>query len=123
MKWILLVSSLVFSFYLLFVIRILPNEVGIYKDEISGLNWIESKPGYHISPPWHLCTMIDIRPMRVGISCACRAYKYELVSFNINNWKEFITREGWSYYWFRNRLSLNFGTEEEYRGFRNIMRG
>ncbi len=46
-----------------------------------------------------------------------------LISFNISGYLEFIEKEGFGYYWWRNRLSFNYGNKLEYRGLPNVLRG
>jgi hypothetical protein len=46
-----------------------------------------------------------------------------LLSFDKYHWKEFVAAEGWRYWWWANRFSINFGYDEEYRGMRDILRG
>ncbi len=54
---------------------------------------------------------------------AGRGYSAKLVQFQPDAWREFVAIEGFRYYWWANRFSLNFGYSEEYRGMRDILRG
>jgi len=47
----------------------------------------------------------------------------KLVQFDPEHWEEFVKVEGWRYYWWSNRISFNLGYREEYRGWRDVMRG
>lgn len=90
----------------------------IFTGEMSILN-----RGFRMSPPWVLSSNIDIRPFRSCVECSCRNITCNLVSFNKDGWKDFVSREGFRYYWWSNRLSINMGHKEEYRGIKNILRG
>lgn len=96
---------------------------GIAWNFVSGELWLQ-EGGYHITSPWTLVTRVDTRPQRVCITSASRvAFNCKLVQFRREAWREFVVTEGWRYYWCSNRLSLNLGYREEYRGLRDILRG
>ena len=106
------------------VTHIEPTEAGI------GINWFNGnlrlldRAGWHLTPPWVWVTKVQTTPMRVSVSTASRGYSSKLVQFQKEYYKEFIATEGWYFYWWYNRLSFNIGYthDEEYRGFRDIMR-
>jgi hypothetical protein len=110
-------------FYLLFVNYTEPTEVGIARNWFNGDMYLQDKGGWHLSPPWVWVACIDTRPMRVAVTSASRGYNAKLVQFDPRYWKEFVQVEGWHYYWWYNRLSFNWGYDEEYRGVRDLMRG
>jgi hypothetical protein len=114
-------------FWLLFstTIRYIePGEAGIEWRPLSGQMTLLDRAGWHLSPPWALVTIIDTKPQRLCLtSSAHAAPNCRLAQFDATRYREFIAVEGWSYYWFRNRLSFNYGHPETYRGFRDVMRG
>lgn len=112
-----------FLFYMLFINIVRVNEITLNYDIFSGQVSCDKNPGIKITAPWVLVSNIDIRPTRVCIDCSCNNITCELVSFNHIGYEEFIQREGWSYYWWKNRISFNMGNNSEWRGFENILRG
>ncbi|MCR4314080.1 MAG: hypothetical protein NUV84_02440 [Candidatus Uhrbacteria bacterium] len=76
-----------------------------------------------MSLPWVQAAHIELRPQRVCITTTGRGYSCKLVRFNAEHFQEFVRVEGFRYYWWANRLSYNHGYDEEYRGFRDILRG
>ena len=80
-------------------------------------------PGWQVSPPWVLTTNLDARPMRVCITTSANAYNCKLVQFIPSLYNHFVNTQGFQYYWWANRFSFNSGYREEYRGFRDIVRG
>jgi hypothetical protein len=61
--------------------------------------------------------------MRVCITSASRGFNCKLVQFVPSDYREFVAVQGFSYYWWANRISFNSGYSEEYRGMRDLMRG
>ena len=110
-------------FYLLFVNYTEPTQIGISRNLITGQMWIQNKGGWHLTAPWVKVAVIDTRPIRVSVASAGHGYSAKLVQFDARGWKEFVAIEGFRYYWWANRLSVNFGYNEEYRGMRDILRG
>lgn len=112
------------AFYILFVNYLEPTEVGVARNWINGHLYLQT-PGLHITPPWIWVNRIDTAPIKVSVSTSSRGYNAKLVQFNTNYWKEFTLTEGWAYYWWYNRFSFNSGysKDEEFRGFRDVMRG
>jgi hypothetical protein len=101
-----------------------PGEAGIEWRPISGQIRLLDTPGWQFSAPWAFVTVIDTRPQRLCLTSSVHAApNCRLASFDTRHYREFIAVEGWSYYWFRNRLSFNFGHPETYRGWRDVMRG
>jgi hypothetical protein len=84
---------------------------------------IQNMGGFHLTSPWTLVTVVDTRPQRVCVTSASRAFNCKLAQFDPARYKEFVATEGFRYYWWANRISFNFGYHEEYRGFRDILRG
>jgi len=109
-------------FYFGFVNHIEPSEVGIARNETSGEVWLQSA-GWHLTPPWVRVNPMDTRPMRVSVPSAGRGYSAKLVRFDPVYYREFLSTEGFRYYWWANRFSFNSGYDEEYRGLRDILRG
>jgi hypothetical protein len=117
------ITSLIFLFYFLFLNFTEPTELGIARNQISGKMWAQESGGWHISQPWVLVSIIDTRPIRVAVTSHGHGYCAKLVQFNKGHWREFVAIEGFYYYWWANRISINFGYDEEYRGMKDIMRG
>lgn len=90
-----------------------------FSGELKG----DTVAGWKISAPWEMVSKIDLRPTRVCITSAANSYSCKLVSFQRTKWEDFIKVQGFSYYWWSNRFSFNFGYKDEYRGFKDIMRG
>lgn len=119
---ITLVLTLPFLFYLGFVNHIEPSEIGLARNEFDGTIQLQSA-GWHLTPPWFRVSPIDTRPMRVTVPSAGRGYSSKLVRFDPSHYREFLETEGFRYYWWANRFSFNCSYDEEYRGFRDIVRG
>ncbi len=100
-----------------------PTEIGIARNLVSGEMWIQDGGGFYVNPPWVWVSRVDTTPMRLGVTSAGRGYSAKLVQFDKTHWKDFVEVEGWRFWWLSNRISFNFGYEEEYRGMRDIMRG
>jgi hypothetical protein len=115
--------GLILLFYLGFLNYTEPTQIGITWNVISGEMCAKENGGWHISPPWVWMVRIDARPMRVAITTGGHGYNAKLIQFNPKAWRDFISTEGWRYYWWSNRFSFNLGYHEEYRGFRDVMRG
>ena len=125
-KWVLLAIAVVvpvFLFWLMFVNYLEPTQVGIARNKISGKMWLQKDGGFYITPPWVFVMRIDTHPMRVSVMSAGKGYSSKLVQFQPEYWEEFVKVEGFRYYWWANRFSINFGYHEEYRGLKDIFRG
>lgn len=119
----LLIVSPILLFYLLFVNVVKIHECSLNYNFISGKIVVDTIPGIKINSPWVLVSNIDTRPIRVCVDCSCNNISCKLVSFNPHHYQDFIEKEGWSYYWWRNRVSFNSGNNREWRGMDNIIRG
>ena len=117
------ISSVVFLFYLLFFNFVTMNEVTLNHNMIDGTVQCDTIPGFKLSAPWVQVSKIDKRPVVVSVDCACRNLTSKLVAFNPKEYKSFVQKEGWAYYWLRNRISFNMGNKQEWRGFDNVLRG
>lgn len=115
-------SILLFVVYLAFFNHVEYHTVGLAYDRISGKSWIQT-PGYYFTNPFTMVNNIDIRPTRVCLTSTGRAYNCKLVSFVPKYYSEFLEIEGFRYYWLSNRLSFNFGYNQEYRGMIDLLRG
>lgn len=109
--------------YLLTIHRTDINHVAITRNYLSGEIKLDSTAGYSLTYPWVQVVKIDIRPIRVCIPSTNRNINCRLVQFNSKHWKEFVRIEGVRYYWFDNRISFNSGYNDEYRGFKDLIRG
>lgn len=121
LKWSAPVGALLL-FYLGCLNHVEPSQVGLAKNIASGEVWVQPA-GWHLTPPWVMVARIDTRPVRVAVASSGRGYSAKLVRFVPEHYREFVAVEGFRYYWWDNRLSFNFGHDEEFRGLRDIMRG
>ena len=99
-----------------------PTEIGVARNLLTGKIWVQNG-GWHLECPWVLVPHIDTRPMRVSVDSAGHGYRAKLVRFVPSEWESFVKIEGWRLWWFSNRLSFNFGYEDEHRGLKDIFRG
>lgn len=111
------------TFYFLFLNYTEPTEAGIARNWITGEFWVQKEGGWYLTAPWVRVAVIDTRPMRVTVDSAGYGYSAKLIQFNVDGWQEFVTVEGFRYYWWANRISFNSGYNEEHRGVRDILRG
>lgn len=109
--------------YAAFINHTEPTEIGIARNMVTGKMWIQEEGGFHITPPWVWVTCVPTHPVRVAVMSSGRGYSAKLVQFEKRHWKEFVALEGWRWYWFDNRFSINFSYDEEYRGIKDILRG
>ncbi len=112
-----------FLFYFFCFNHIEPSEVGIARNFVTGKMWLQQKAGWYLTSPTTRVAQVDIRPMRVKVTTAGFGYSAKLVKFEPQGWEKFVETEGFRYYWWYNRLSFNWGYDEEYRGIRDILRG
>ncbi|MBI2023078.1 hypothetical protein HYT01_00755 [Candidatus Giovannonibacteria bacterium] len=110
-------------FYLACVHYLEPNQVGIVRNRFTGEVRLDDQASFDITPPWIAVSRIDIRPMRVCITSASRGFNCKLIQFAPAHFKEFVLVQGFHYYWWANRISFNFGYNEEYRGMKDLLRG
>lgn len=97
--------------------------VGLTWNPFNGNVELVEKSGWNIRPPWVLLSKIDTKPTRVCITSAGRGVNCVLVKFEPDHYQEFVATEGFHLYWWYNRLSYNFGYNEEYRGMKDVLRG
>jgi hypothetical protein len=117
------ITCAVLLFYFLCFNHTEPNEIGIARNWITGNMWVQEKPGWHLTSPSTRVAQVDIRPVRVKVATAGHGYGAKLVKFEPKGWEKFVETEGFRYYWWYNRLSFNWGYDEEYRGMKDILRG
>lgn len=80
--------------------------------------------GWFAHAPWNFVSTIDTRPQRVCITSGARAaLNCRLVQFEPSHYREFIAAQGFGFYWWSNRISINTGHREEYRGMKDLLRG
>lgn len=115
-------TALVF-FWLAFVHYTEAYKLGIRWNFVTGEVSVDAHGGVNISPPWVLISRVDLRPQRLCITSTTRAVNCKLVQFVPAAFREFVATEGFRYYWLSNRISFNLGYNEEYRGWRDILRG
>ncbi|MDD5050782.1 MAG: hypothetical protein PHV93_03520 [Candidatus Pacebacteria bacterium] len=99
-----------------------PTELGVSRNWLTGEMWT-TQGGYQFIAPWIGVAHIDTRPVKVVVSSTGRGYSAKLVQFQPEHWREFVDTEGWRYYWWDNRFSINFGLNEECRGMESVLRG
>jgi len=112
-----------FVFYLTCVHYTDYHEIGIVRNDFTGETSIDSVSGFGITAPWVQVAKIDIRPVRICVTSSTRNFNCKLASFDKRYWDEFVSLEGFRYYWWANRFSFNSGYKEEYRGMKDIIRG
>lgn len=122
-KIILSSIFILFSFYIMFVNYIEPNQIGIVRNIISGKMYVQEHGGFYFTAPWVFVIRVDTSPIRVSLMSGGKGYSSKLVQFQKEYWEEFVNIEGFRYYWWSNRFSINFGYTEEYRGMKDILRG
>ena len=99
------------------------HHLGIARNQITGEMWKMGPGGTYVTGPWVRVARVETRPIRVSVESAGRGYSGKLVQFQQEHWKQFVEVEGFRYWWWGNRISFNWGHEEEYRGIPNILRG
>lgn len=122
-NWSATAAAMLMVTYLPFVHHTDVNQVALMHNVANGSITIDRTAGFTISAPWVLVSRIDIRPNRVCVEGAARVANCRLAKFVPEHLTEFVDREGFRYYWFANRVSFNFGHNQEYRGARNYLRG
>jgi hypothetical protein len=99
------------------------QHIGLAWNPLSGEKGL-LQAGWHATAPWVFVSEVDARPMRVCITTSAHAgVNCRLVQFIPERYDEFLKTEGFRWYWWSNRISFNGGYREEYRGFRDVMRG
>jgi hypothetical protein len=67
---------------------------------------------------------VSTAPQRLCLtSSAHAAVNCRLVQFVPEHYRQFLAIEGFRWYWWSNRFSFNLGYREEYRGFKDVLRG
>lgn len=113
----------IFVFWLGFLNYTEPTQIGVARNLATGKMWAQIGGGWHLTPPWVLVARIDTRPTRVSVDSAGHGFSAELVQFIPEQWEAFVNTEGFRYWWWANRISFNFGYENEHRGMKDILRG
>lgn len=113
----------IFLFCFGFFNYIQPNQIGIARNRLTGDLWLIDRPGIYFTGPWIGVARINTNPIRVSVQSFGRGYSAKLIQFDKIYWKEFITNEGWRYYWWDNRFSFNSGHRETYRGVSDTFLG
>lgn len=122
-KVILSIVGVLLLFYISSIHYTEPSETGIRWNMVSGKSELDPKQGFHITPPWVFVSKIQTTPQRVCVTSASRSVNCRLVQFIPDQFKSLIASEGFRYYWWDNRISFNWGYDEEYRGVRDLLRG
>lgn len=122
-KLILFSKTLLVFVWLLFIHYTPQGIATLDRNIISGEITLNKKMGINFSYPWVQSTKIDLRPTRYCLDCSCSNMNCYLAQFDELGLDDFIKKEGWSYYWLRNRLSFNMGHQNEWRGWDNVLRG
>lgn len=123
LRKVLICASVIFLYYLTCMYHLEPNEIGISWNPISGESKCDTVAGIHVAVPWEMVSVIDIRPMRICITSTANSYSCQLVTFDKRYWRDFVKAQGFNYWWWNNRLSINMGYKDEYRGFKDVLRG
>ncbi|MBP9687019.1 MAG: hypothetical protein KBD66_04445 [Candidatus Doudnabacteria bacterium] len=97
--------------------------LALARNYLTGETKADTRAGIHITAPWVKVVRIDTRPVRVCVTSAGRGFNCKLVEFDPTKWEEFLAVEGFRYYWWANRVSLNMGYDDEYRGMKDLLRG
>lgn len=121
-KMFLAIPGILFLFYLSCYHYTDQYQFGLTFNFVTGEVKPDGHSGHHFSPPWVQATKIDTRPQRVCIVSASRNLNCRLVQFDTSKWEDLIKWEGFHYYWWYNRFSLNSG-QESYRGVKNLLLG
>lgn len=120
--WIIGTCS-VFLFYLMCFHYTEPTEFGIRWNPVTGSITTDEAQGMHLTAPWVMVSKLPTTPIRVCVTSASRSVNCRLVRFVPSQYKTLIAAEGFRYYWWDNRISFNMGYSEEYRGFKDLLRG
>lgn len=123
LKSLAVMASLILSAYCLFCNFLTYHEIGLARNFVTKNTWIQKDAGFHFTNPFVLVQRIDTRPVRVSVHSSSKCVSSKLVQFVPEEWESFVKTEGWRFYWWSNRLSFNWSYPEEYRGWRDVMRG
>lgn len=114
--------AVILAVYLPLVHYLELHQAGLGWNWVTGEVWL-TQGGIHFSSPAMMVARIDTRPKRVCVTSTTRAVNCRLVQFDLDHFQEFLKTEGFRYYWWSNRLSVNFGYDDEYRGWKDVLRG
>ena len=123
LRGIFLVTSFILLSYLTCFHYTDYHTSAISRNLITGETSVDTVAGFNLTAPWVQVARIDTRPHRICITSSTRNFNCYLVEFVPSEYNELIELEGFRYYWWANRISFNFGHDEEYRGIRDIFRG
>lgn len=118
-----LIAIIVLVIYIPFVHYTDNTKVALIKNIFTNEIVIDSIPGITFSAPWYKVVRIPIHPCKVCVESTAKTINCKLVKFQPAYWEELVRREGFEYYWWRNRFSFNLGYRNEYRGCLDILRG
>lgn len=110
-------------FWLFFIHYNQIHHVSVSRNLFTGELILDESKGIKFSAPWVQVIKFDTRPFKVCIDCSCSNINCKLIAFNSVGWEDFLNREGFKYFWFKNRISFNSGNKMEYRGIRHVLRG
>jgi hypothetical protein len=128
MKWLKISGGAILSFLLLvygpFMNYVPTYHIGLAWDMYGGTVYLQDQPGWYFTSPLTTTATLDTRPQKVCLTTAAHApFNCKLVEFDPRHYQEFVDTEGFGWYWWYNRFSFNSGYREEYRGFRDVVRG
>ncbi len=83
--------------WLFFTDHISPNHIGIAYDALSGVAWLQEKPGWYLTLPSTFVMRMDIRPMRVTILSFANTINSKLVRFRFKEWRDYVAHQGFGY--------------------------
>ena len=122
MRRLAAVPALLLTFYLSLMNYAEPIEAPIMWNRFSGELSLQQS-GWHFTVPWVSVSVIDTTPLRVCVPTTGRDVGCKLVQFKREGYKEFVATQGFRYWWWSNRVSFNWGYDDEYRGMKDILRG
>lgn len=122
-KMISLSLFFIFFFWLFCIHYNQVHHVSVSRNFFTGELKLDESKGIKFSAPWVQVIKFDTRPFQVCIDCSCSNINCKLITFNPKGWQSFLDREGFKYFWFKNRISFNSGQNTEYRGIRYVLRG
>ena len=101
-----------------------PTEVALTWNPLTGERGMQLHAGWNLRAPWVFVSTVSTAPQRLCLtSTAHAAVNCRLAQFVPEYHQQFLATEGFRWYWWSNRFSFNFGYREEYRGFKDVMRG
>jgi hypothetical protein len=99
--WVFPAAILIFGsllFWIVFLNHVDINEVGIAYNSIGGKVWVQSKPGWYVTPPTVRVATITTLPLTVTIASEAKVINTKIVRFNPDGIDEFIRLQGFSYF-------------------------